>query len=60
MTAEEPLPVERWREAARIAAGARELGVHLAVPGARRKEIAEAVEAFVRERGAEPAFPANL
>ena len=60
MTPDEPLPLERWRDAARIAAGARELGLRLAVPGARRKDIAEAVEAFVRERGAEPAFPANL
>jgi methionyl aminopeptidase len=56
----EPGELERWREAARIAAGARELGVRLAVPGALRRDIAEAVEGFVRERGAEPAFPANL
>ncbi len=58
-----PVPaneLDGWRQAARIAAGARELGVRLAVPGARRREIAEAIEAFVRERGAEPAFPANL
>jgi len=52
--------LEQWRAAARIAAAARELGVHLAVPGARRKEIAEAIEGYVRDRGAEPAFPANL
>jgi methionyl aminopeptidase len=51
---------ERWREAARIAAGARELGIRLAVPGAKRRDIAEAVEGFVRDRGALPAFPANL
>ena len=56
-----PAPeLEQWREAARIAAGARELGLRLAVPGARRKEIAEAIEGFVRDRGAAPAFPANL
>ncbi len=55
-----PPDLDRWREAARIAAGARELGLRLAVPGARRREIAEAVEGFVRARGAEPAFPANL
>jgi methionyl aminopeptidase len=59
--ADEPAPgLECWREAARIAAGARELGLRLAVPGARRKELAEAIEGYVREHGAEPAFPANL
>lgn len=52
--------LERWREAARIAAGARELGLRLAVPGALRRELAEAVEAYIRSQGAEPAFPANL
>jgi methionyl aminopeptidase len=55
-----PEHLERWREAARIAAGARELGVRLAVPGAFRREIAEAVEAHIRDAGAAPAFPANL
>ena len=55
-----PPGLDRWREAGRIAAGARELGLRLAVPGTKRREIAEAVEAYVRERGAEPAFPANL
>jgi methionyl aminopeptidase len=52
--------LDRWREAARIAAGARELGLRLAVPGAKRRDVAEAIEAFVRDRGAQPAFPANL
>jgi methionyl aminopeptidase len=55
-----PEDLDRWREAARIAAGARELGVRLAVPGARRREIAEAIEGHIRGAGAEPAFPANL
>ncbi len=58
-----PVPAEelgRWREAGRVAAGARELGIRLAVPGALRREIAEAIEAYVRDRGMEPAFPANL
>jgi methionyl aminopeptidase len=55
-----PPGLDRWREAAKIAAGARELGIRLAVPGAKIRELAEAIEAFVRERGAEPAFPANL
>jgi methionyl aminopeptidase len=55
-----PDDLERWREAARIAAGARELGLRLTVPGARRRDVADAVEAFVRAAGAQPAFPANL
>jgi methionyl aminopeptidase len=59
-SATSPPALDRWREAGRIAAGARELGLRLAVPGARRRDIAEAVEAFVRQGGAEPAFPANL
>jgi methionyl aminopeptidase len=59
-TARYPPDLDRWREAARIAAGARELGVRLAVPGAKLREIAEAVEASIRAAGALPAFPANL
>jgi methionyl aminopeptidase len=55
-----PPDLERWREAARIAARARELGLRLAVPGALLTEIAESVESFVRSEGAAPAFPANL
>jgi len=55
-----PADLPSWREAARIAAGARELGLKLAVPGALRRELAESIEAYVRDRGAEPAFPANL
>jgi len=55
-----PPDLGRWREAARIAAQARELGIRLAVPGARRKDVAEAIESFIRSQGAAPAFPANL
>jgi len=55
-----PPDIDRWREAARIAGKARELGIRLAVPGARLREVAEAVEAFIRSEGALPAFPANL
>ncbi len=55
-----PPDLDRWREAGRIAARARELGLRLAVPGARRRDIAEAIEAFIRDQGAAPAFPANL
>jgi len=55
-----PPDLERWREAARIAANARELGIRLSVPGARLKDIADAVEGYIRSEGAAPAFPANL
>lgn len=55
-----PEHLERWREAARIAAEARELGVRLAVPGATRRALAEAIEGHIRDAGAQPAFPANL
>jgi len=30
------------------------------VPGASRREVAEAIESYIRSQGAEPAFPANL
>jgi len=55
-----PPDLDRWREAARIAARARELGLKLAVPGARLREVAEVVENYIRSQGAAPAFPANL
>ncbi|MGI0128806.1 MAG: type II methionyl aminopeptidase [Thermoplasmata archaeon] len=55
-----PDDLPRWRAAARIASRARDLGVRLVVPGARRRDVAEAIESFVRNEGAEPAFPANL
>jgi methionyl aminopeptidase len=51
---------ERWREAGRVASRARELGLRLAVPGAKRREVAEAIEGEIRRLGAQPAFPANL
>ena len=54
----EDLP--RWRAAARIASEARDLGIRLVVPGARRRDVAEAIEGFIRSKGAAPAFPANL
>jgi len=55
-----PEDLERWREASRIASRARELGLRLTVPGARRRDVAEAIEASIRAAGAQPAFPANL
>ena len=59
-TARYPDGLERWRRAGQIAAEARELGLTLVVPGARRRDVAEAIEAHIRAAGAEPAFPANL
>jgi methionyl aminopeptidase len=55
-----PPDLDRWREAARIAARARELGIGLAVPGARLADVAQAIEEYIRSEGASPAFPANL
>lgn len=55
-----PDELDRWREAGRIASRARELGLRLVVPGARRRDVAEAIEAEIRDGGAQPAFPANL
>ncbi|MCI4369014.1 MAG: type II methionyl aminopeptidase [Thermoplasmata archaeon] len=55
-----PESLESWREAARIAGRARELGLGLVTPGALRREVAERIESFIRSEGAEPAFPANL
>jgi methionyl aminopeptidase len=55
-----PPDLERWREAARIAARARDLGIRLAVPGARLADVAVQVENYIRSQGAAPAFPANL
>ncbi|MGI0071647.1 MAG: type II methionyl aminopeptidase [Thermoplasmata archaeon] len=59
-TAAYPDDLPRWRKAARIASRARDLGLRLTVPGARRRDVADAIESFVRTQGAEPAFPANL
>lgn len=55
-----PPDLDRWREAARIAARARELGLRAAVPGALLTDVAETIESYIRSQGAEPAFPANL
>jgi len=55
-----PEDLERWRRAGAISSRARELGLRLTVPGARRRDVAERVEAFIREQGAEPSFPVNL
>jgi methionyl aminopeptidase len=55
-----PEDLDRWRQAARIASRAREYGLSLVVPGARRRDVADAIERFIRSEGAQPAFPTNL
>ncbi len=55
-----PADIDQWRKAARIASEARELGARGAQPGVTLRELAERIEGLIRDRGAEPAFPANL
>jgi methionyl aminopeptidase len=55
-----PTDLDHWRRAGQIAGQARELGLRLAQPGMARRELADRIEAFIREQGAEPAFPTNL
>ncbi len=52
--------IEKYRKAGKIAADAREYGISLVKEGALAFEVAEAIEDFIREKGAKPAFPANL
>ena len=52
--------LQPWRTAGRIAAKARQLGLSLAVPGRTRRELADKIERYIRDQGAQPAFPANL
>jgi methionyl aminopeptidase len=55
-----PDELDRWRRACRIAAEARDRGAGWAVPGVLRRDLADRIEAFIRSKGAEPSFPANL
>jgi methionyl aminopeptidase len=52
-----PDVLEKLREAGRVAGAARDHGAALIVAGARVRDVCEAVEAEIRRRGAEPAFP---
>jgi len=52
--------LEKWRQAGRITAKARDLAASLVVPGARLEEVADKVEGSIRAAGARPAFPLNL
>jgi methionyl aminopeptidase len=49
--------LEKLREAGRVAGAARDHGAALIVAGALVRDVCEAVEAEIRRRGAEPAFP---
>lgn len=51
---------EHYIEAGRIAREARELAVDMVEPGAEALAIAEETESFIREEGAQPAFPVNV
>ena len=52
--------LEKYMKAGRIAAEARELGISMIRDGALAYDVAEAIENYIREKGAKPAFPANL
>ena len=52
--------IEKYKKAGRIAANAREYGISLIKEGALAFDVAEAIESYIREKGAKPAFPANL
>ncbi len=52
--------LEKYMKAGRIAAEARELGISMVKDGALAYDVAEAIEDYIREKGAKPAFPANL
>lgn len=51
---------EAYVEAGRIAKEARTLAADLAEPGTPLLTVAERTESFIREQGAQPAFPVNL
>lgn len=48
---------ESYLRAGELAGKARQLGATLCKPGARHAEVADAVEKFIRDQGAQPAFP---
>lgn len=52
--------MDRYREAGRIAAEARDRALELAEPGVPARELVDAVEGFIRDEGAQPAFPVNV
>lgn len=55
-----PEELEKVKQAGRITAEVLEAARDFVKPGARLLDIAERIEAMMREKGTEPAFPANL
>ncbi len=51
---------KKWLEAGRITGQAREMGRDLVKVGASWTDVAEAIEAYIRDQGAKPAFPVNI
>jgi methionyl aminopeptidase len=52
--------LENYRRAGRIAAEARDLALRKTRPGVLLLDIAEEAEAFIKKKGALPAFPVNI
>lgn len=50
----------KWRRAGEISASAVELGKMIVKEGAKLLDVAEEIETFMRDQGAQPAFPTNL
>lgn len=53
----DPEALENYKRAGSVAGRARDYGATLVKPGAKLIDVAEAVEKFIRDNGAEPAFP---
>lgn len=49
--------IESYKKAGNVAGRARDYGATLVKPGAKLIDVAEAVEKFIRDNGAQPAFP---
>ncbi|MBI2549092.1 type II methionyl aminopeptidase [Candidatus Woesearchaeota archaeon] len=52
--------IEHWRQAGKIAADVREYAKTIVKPGVKVLDVAEILEAKIRELGGEPAFPVNI
>ena len=55
----DPHALDCWRRAGRIASECREWAKQNVKPGVRVRDVLEHVEGIIRERGAEPGFPAQ-
>jgi len=54
------IDLDKYREAGRIASAARTRAIEQIRPGARYLEVLDGIEDFIREQGAEIAFPAQV